>query len=86
MSTGEAPPRLSLTELSTFHEGDFVKINSQLEQVKELQEGHGEWVDNMRQVGVASVKKGVMWLAWVGCIIIMYRSLIPLIELLIPPL
>lgn len=49
---GEAPPRLSLTlpeDPFTFSVGDFVKISSNQERVKELQAGHGEWVDAMKQ-------------------------------------
>ena len=33
--------------------GDFVKISSDVLQVKSLQAGHGEWVDSMAQVRVA---------------------------------
>ena len=53
---GEAPPRLSLTYMDdpfVFSEGDFVKISSRMDQVKELQAGHGEWVETMKQVGGA---------------------------------
>lgn len=47
------PPRLSLTfaeDPFRYREGDFVKIGSDPEMVKELQDGHGEWVDAMAQV------------------------------------
>lgn len=51
-STGEAPPRLSLTmpDPFTYGVGDFVKISSDLERVKAHQAGHGEWVESMKQV------------------------------------
>ena len=32
--------------------GDFVKISSDVEKVKEYQEGHGDWVDSMIHVSV----------------------------------
>ena len=32
---------------TTFRVGDVVKISSDLERVKRLQRGHGEWVDAM---------------------------------------
>ena len=32
--------------------GDFVKISGDMERVKELQSGHGEWVDSMIHVRV----------------------------------
>ncbi len=56
VSTSEAPPRLSLTftdDPFVYGEGDFVKISSKMEQVKELQQEHGEWMESMKQVGGA---------------------------------
>ena len=56
VSVGEAPPRLSLIfqddPFPVYHVGDFVKISSDANKVKELQPGHGEWLDTMMQVGV----------------------------------
>lgn len=55
MSVGEAPPPLKLAtseELLGFQVGDFVKISSDREQVCELQQGHGEWVESMIQVSL----------------------------------
>ena len=51
---GEAPPRLSLSfseDPYVFRQGDFIKIKSDLELVKELQTNHGKWVEGMKQVG-----------------------------------
>ena len=74
---GEAPPRLSLnlpddpfvvaTAATTagYSEGDFVKIGSDLELVKERQEGHGEWLDTMEEVGVVWGGEDVAWNGWV---------------------
>ena len=36
--------------------GDFVKISGDMERVKELQSGHGEWVDSMIHVRVIGVQ------------------------------
>lgn len=51
VSTGEAPPRLSLVLPDPFKygEGDFVKISSDPGRMQELQAGHGEWVEQMKQ-------------------------------------
>lgn len=38
-----------------FQQGYFVKVTNNLEQLMELQAGHGEWVDNMNQVGLLLV-------------------------------
>lgn len=60
VSTGEAPPRLSLVLPDPFKygEGDFVKISSDPGRMQELQAGHGEWVEQMKQVGVDTVHVG----------------------------
>jgi E3 ubiquitin-protein ligase mind-bomb len=41
----------ALTKLScSYLAGDYVRINSDEEIVKNLQKGHGEWSENMRMV------------------------------------
>ena len=55
VSVGEAPPRLSLVlpeDPFMFQRGYFVKVTNNLEQMMELQPGHGEWVDTMKQVSM----------------------------------
>lgn len=55
-SVGESLPPLTLPPLTggddsfAFREGDFVKISLDRELVRQLQTGHGEWVDSMTQV------------------------------------
>ena len=61
VSVGEAPPRLSLVlpedpftfqpeDPFTYQPGHFVKVSSDLDQVKELQADHGDWVQAMETV------------------------------------
>ncbi len=47
------PLRLPLAgeDIFSFKEGDFVKISVDKEVVRQLQAGHGEWVESMTQVG-----------------------------------
>lgn len=45
------PPGDGITE-DRLCVGDFVKISSDIQLVKSLQAGHGEWVDTMAQVNV----------------------------------
>ena len=40
----------AIHRLSAFSAGDAVRITDDLAQVKQLQRGHGEWVDVMRSV------------------------------------
>ena len=51
---GESLPPLTIPPLGgdafAFKEGDFVKISTDRELVRELQAGHGEWVESMTQV------------------------------------
>ena len=53
-SISETLPPLTLPpadpDVFSFKEGDFVKISSDRELVRKLQDGHGEWVDSMAQV------------------------------------
>ncbi len=46
----------ALTKLScSYLSGDYVRINSDEEIVKNLQKGHGEWSENMRMVKTFSI-------------------------------
>lgn len=40
----------AIVHLSAFSTGDAVRLTDDIEQVKLLQRGHGEWVDLMRSV------------------------------------
>ena len=39
----------------SFKVGDFVRISDDLERVKTLQRGHGEWVDSMLPVNLDAI-------------------------------
>jgi E3 ubiquitin-protein ligase mind-bomb len=40
----------ALVKVCSFSVGDYVRINSDEETVKNLQKGHGEWTDNMKAI------------------------------------
>lgn len=42
----------ALVKVHTFHVGDLVTIINDAAKVQQLQKGHGEWVDTMRNVSV----------------------------------
>lgn len=43
---------LALHKVNSFAVGDVVTLITDVEKVKELQKGHGEWIEIMRNVGI----------------------------------
>lgn len=45
----------ALVKVCTFHVGDLVTIINDAAKVQQLQKGHGEWVETMRNVSVNQI-------------------------------
>lgn len=42
----------ALRKVNSFNVGDVVTLIDDIEKVKQLQKGHGEWIDNMKNVRI----------------------------------
>lgn len=57
---------MTLCKVNSFAVGDIVSVIGDVEKVKELQKGHGEWIDIMKNVSdLISYKSINYMLIWI---------------------